>query len=213
MQKIKRNSKIIFSSILLMGAWFFLCPNIDAQEPDSSNTVVDELIVIDENIEIDTAKRERKHYPQVATISSAIVPGLGQVYNRKYYKVPIIWGGGLALYAYYDWNNTYYHRFKLAGEQLSNGAPVTDPELSELETETITSYKNYYRRHRDRAVIFMGLLYVANIVDALVDAHMLDYDISKDLSLHWEPALLPTAPSYYSPTDNYALGAKIQLKF
>lgn len=212
MHSIKQHTRLYLSGILL-GAWFFLCPNIFAQEQPTKAEKNEEIIVLEEDIAIDTAKRERKHSPQVATISSAIVPGLGQVYNQKYWKVPLIWGGGLALYAYYDWNNGYYHRFKLANEQISEDIPVTDPDLSEMEPETIINYKDYYRRHRDRAVIFMGVLYVANIVDALVDAHMLDYDISKDLSLHWEPTVMPTIPTHYNAPDNYALGAKVQLRF
>ena len=196
---------------ILLGAWLFLCPLVSGQT-NRTSVSQDTLIALDENIAIDTAKRQRKHSPQIATLSSALVPGLGQIYNQKYWKVPIIWGGGLALYTYYDYNNAYYHRFKLANEQIKEGDPVTDPELEDLPQNSINNYKDYYRRNRDRAMIFMGLLYVANIVDAMVDAHLLDYDISKDLSLHWEPSLIQSSPQAFS-SESYALGARVQLRF
>jgi hypothetical protein len=210
--QILLTKKTFFSSIL-MGAWLVLGLTVQAQTDTMPREPLryEESVIIDD-IEVDTAKRDRKHNPKIATISSAIIPGAGQVYNQKYWKVPIIWGGGLALYSYWDYNNTYYHRFKLANEQYDPNDPgaITDPELGDLDKSVLNQYKNYYRRHRDRAVIFMGLLYVANIIDAMVDAHMLDYDISKDLSLHWHPTVSPPAPYTYSQAN---MGVYVQLRF
>ncbi|HBH49905.1 MAG TPA: hypothetical protein DDX98_14765 [Bacteroidales bacterium] len=210
-------SKKYFISSILVGAWFVLGATVYGQADTLQVFAIDEdgepeTIIIDDDIAIDTARRTRNHSPRLATISSAIVPGLGQVYNQKYWKVPLIWGGGLALYTYYNYNNNYYHRFKLANEQYSDGGQdaITDPEIRDLEQSTITQYKDYYRRHRDRAIIFMGLLYVANIIDAMVDAHMLDYDISQDLSLHWHPTITPPVPNTYA-AGSY--GVYIQLRF
>ena len=204
MQFIKKN---ILSSIL-MGALFVLCPLVIGQTDTKQKTKNQD----NDAVANDTIKREYKHSPQLATLSSAIIPGLGQAYNRKYWKVPLIWGAGLALYTYYDFNNSLYHRFKLADEQYDSKNPsaVTDPDLQEMTSESISQNKDFYRRHRDRAVIFMGLLYVANIVDAMVDAHLLSYDISQDLSLHWQPTIIPPNPNNYSTA---IVGVNVQLKF
>ncbi len=197
---------------ILTGAFFVFCPFLYSQEtvPANKNNGQNEVVVIDDNIAIDTAQREHKHSPKIATISSAIVPGLGQIYNQKYWKVPIIWGAGLGMYFYVDYSNTLYHRCKLAYEQLNRDETVSDPDLSDWSLSKLQTRKNTYRKNRDRAIIFTGLIYVANILDAMVDAHMLDYDISQDLTLHWEPSLMPIDNYSFA---NSAVGVNIQIRF
>lgn len=204
--------KVIILSSILMGALFVLCNEaIGQDEPkQKTNKQENDVIKIDGNITIETTRREHKHSPKIATLSSALLPGLGQAYNQKYWKVPLIWGGGIALYTYFDFNNSYYHRFKLANEQIKNGIPVTDPDLEKLSSDAISQNKDYYRQQRDRAVIFMGLLYVANIVDAMVDAHLLSYDISEDLSLHWQPTIISPHNNNYSAST---VGINVWLRF
>ena len=199
----------IITSILL-GAFFFIPRTVSAQQERTAGGSNDSIIIIDDNIAIDTAKRVRQHNPRIATLSSAVFPGLGQAYNTKYWKVPIIWGGGLGLYYYFDFTNTRYHRYKLAYEQTQEGLTITDPDLVEFDERTLSLRKDEWRRNRDYAIIFMGLLYVANIVDAMVDAYMLDYDISKNLTLHWEPTVIPPAPNNFSAS---AVGVNVQLRF
>ncbi|QQS52052.1 MAG: hypothetical protein IPM71_04790 [Bacteroidota bacterium] len=203
--------KTYFILSILMGAFFVFCSEAKAQ---SDTLQKNETLLTQETTtaEDDTAKKPRKHSPKIATFSSMLVPGLGQAYNQKYWKIPIIWGGGLALYSYYDYNNAYYHRFKLADEQVAEGLPVTDPDIQKLEDnpDAIEQYKNSFRRHRDRALIFAGLLYTANVVDALVDAHLLSYDISKDLSMQWQPAYIPLDPETYTQG---VWGVNFQIRF
>jgi hypothetical protein len=204
------NTKDILSSILL-GALFVLCIDVHGQADSTKHSKKSETpIIIDNNIAVDTAKRERHHYPRIATLSSALVPGLGQIYNQKYWKVPIIWGGGLALFAYFDYSNEYYHRFKLAYEQKSNELPVTDPDFEDMEQTVLNINKNSFRAHRDKALLYIGLLYAANIIDAMVDANMFDYDISDDLTLHWEPTLSPPDARINSATT---YGINVQFRF
>ncbi len=203
--------KTYFIVSILAGAFFVFCTEAKAQSDISTkkeNTPTQKTAPAQD----DTVKKPRKHSPKVATISSMLIPGLGQAYNQKYWKIPIIWGGGLALYSYYDYNNSYYHRFKLADEQVSEGLPITDPDIVKLQDnpDAIEQYKNSFRRHRDRALIFAGLLYTANVVDALVDAHLLSYDISKDLSMQWQPAYIPLHPATYSQG---AWGVNLQFRF
>ena len=188
-----------------MGALFVFCPVVlgQAEMQDS------DMIAIDNNIADDTIKQEYKHSPQIATLASAIIPGLGQAYNRKYWKIPIVWGTGIALYAYYDVSNSYYHRYKLAYEQYEKGL-VTDPELEGVTKDRLEWGKEKYFRRKNYALLYMGLLYVANIVDAMVDAHLFNYDISQNLSLQWQPTITPPNPNNYSSA---ILGINVQLKF
>lgn len=137
-------------------------------------SVVDAVVVYNKN----------QHSPTTATILSTILPGAGQVYNRKAWKVPVIYGGISTMIFIVDWNNRGYTKMKRA---LSN----PDDELNKLRTkEEIKLYRDIYRKNRDLA--FMGLIgvYVLNIIDANVDAHFYDWNVSDDLSLRVEPTII-----------------------
>ncbi len=128
----------------------------------------------------------RQHSPRLATILSAALPGAGQFYNRKYWKIPVIYalGGGL-IYSLHH-NNKNYHQFRRAYTQFYNsGEPVSGFEM--YSKEQLKIIKDQYRRNRDLSIIGITLLYVLNIVDASVDAHLFDYDIGDDLSLKIQP--------------------------
>ena len=131
------------------------------------------------------------HSPRLAVIYSMVLPGLGQAYNRKYWKIPLIYGGGAVIYYFFETNNDYYQRFKNAYNDKVDGLPISDEELIGMTKETLALNRDYYRRNRDYNIIFLGLLYTANIIDAMVDAHLLYYDISDDLSLKVTPQVMP----------------------
>jgi hypothetical protein len=201
---------------ILVGALFFMCSTISAQDFSNDSSQKEQTqtrLTLNKNFTPDTAPKIYVHSPKIAILSSALLPGLGQIYNKKYWKVPIIWGGGIALYTYFDFNNTRYLRFKSANDEINSGTDVTDisdPDLAKYTEATILEYKNSYRRYRDRAIIFMGVLYVANIIDAMVDAHLLNYDISEDLSLEWQPILEPQIKNTYATTT---YGLQVKLRF
>jgi hypothetical protein len=130
-----------------------------------------------------------KHSPKKATILSVFIPGAGQVYNRKYWKVPIIYAAaGASLYAAL-WNNKYYQNFKREYKiRLDNGISE-DEYYKQFQTPTLESYRNYYHQNRDLSYILLGACYILQIVDAAVDAHFYDFTISEDLSIHVQPQL------------------------
>jgi len=128
---------------------------------------------------------KNSHSPATATILSTIVPGLGQVYNKKYWKVPIVYGGLSTLYFLVDWNNRGYIRFKRAIRQHPNdefGGVGTKEELG--------IYKDIYHKNRDISFVSMVGFYVLNIIDANVDANLYDWNVNDDLSLHIEPSII-----------------------
>ena len=123
---------------------------------------------------------------------SAILPGAGQVYNRKYWKVPIVVAGFATLYYVAEFNNDYYQDFKQAYFYRTDGDQNTTDNYPSLTSDDLRVRKDYYRRNRDLCYILMGGLYVLNIVDAYVDAQLKDFDVSDKLSLKVQPGLYLT---------------------
>ena len=138
-------------------------------------SVLDALLVYNKN----------DHSPATATILSTVLPGAGQVYNKKYWKVPAVYALLGTLYFLVDWNNRGYIRFKRAIRLYPDNEFGTARSLTELKL-----YRNIYRKNRD--VSFAGLIgvYVLNIIDANVDGNLYNWNVSDDLSFHVEPTII-----------------------
>lgn len=157
--------------------------------------------------EIPKKEAPNAHSPRKATIYSAVLPGLGQVYNKKYWKVPVIYLGFGTIAYFINWNNDNYQLFRRGYFDLIDDDPETQGYL-EIEAVRRNNYdlnnpthfnnlrtalmrqKDYFRRNRDLLFIGMVGFYGLNIIDASVDAHFFDFDISDDLTLKWEPSLM-----------------------
>ena len=157
--------------------------------------------------EIPEKEAPNAHSPRKATIYSAVLPGLGQVYNKKYWKVPVIYLGFGTIAYFINWNNDNYQLFRRGYFDLIDDDPETQGYL-EIEAVRRNNYdlnnpthfnnlrtalmrqKDYFRRNRDLLFIGMVGFYGLNIIDASVDAHFFDFDISDDLTLKWEPSLM-----------------------
>lgn len=143
-----------------------------------------------------------------ATTLACICPGAGQIYNKSYWKVPFVVGGFATLAYCIDWNNRGFQRFKKAynlladyeqhPEKYPNGP--TDEFRGRYGSNFLKNLRNNYRRNRDLCIILTGGMYLLQIVDAHVDAHLRDYDISDDLSVNLEPMVnytyVPTAGNH-----------------
>ena len=131
-----------------------------------------------------------RHKPGRAALYSAILPGAGQVYNRKYWKVPIV-AAGLGVSAYFIANNTReYDRYKDAYIALVDNDPATVDEFNgQFSAAAVRDVADTYRRWMDLSYVGLTLVYVLNIVDATVDAHFVRFDVGDDLSLHLRPGL------------------------
>ena len=143
--------------------------------------------------------------PRRAVRLAAIAPGLGQIYNRKYWKVPIIYGAFVGLAYGLTWNNTYYRSYRQAysdflhymgGDESANSwvnmlpmgmdpATVNQPWFRSV----LSRRKDIYRRNRDLCIIGIVGVYVLSIVDAFVDAQLFGFDISPDLTLNIKPQM------------------------
>ena len=163
----------------------------------TNDTIIEvpELVVTaDEYIEEEEEEivnRYQDHSPQKATLLSATLPGMGQIYNGKYWKVPIIYAGFGAVAYFILFNNELYQDYRLAYVARIDGNPNTSPseEFSRHATEVLQRGMNYYRRNLEISYIAGVALYVLNILDATVDAHLLDFDVGEDLSLHIQPSV------------------------
>lgn len=147
----------------------------------------------------DTLKR--KHSPRKAAIMSAIMPGLGQIYNKKYWKVPIVYAAVGIPAGLFIYNKNWYDRTRYALAVVVNKS-YNNPDslarvhsrlrpLVDLKAEgSLLNYRNEFRKNMDYSILFGLLFWGLNIVDATVDAHLKDFDISEDLSLRIKPAIL-----------------------
>jgi len=154
---------------------------------------------------------EKQHSPTKATIMSLCLPGLGQIYNKKYWKVPVIYAG-IGIFTYLIvFNTDYYLTYKSAYIESFNGDSTGNYSdiVKKYPIESILSAREYYRRNLEITIIFTAIWYILNIVDAAVDAHLFTFDIKNDLSLRIEPALIPPAAQY----RNYSSGVRLCLKF
>ena len=129
-----------------------------------------------------------KFEPRKATIRSAIIPGWGQLYNKKYWKAPLVWGALGVTAGVYFYNVKYYRLLKNAYIYRNNGQDLlVDPEFRNLSTESIRSYRNSFRQNVDYSVLFFILFWGLNVVDATVDAHLKAFDVDDNLSLQIKP--------------------------
>jgi hypothetical protein len=140
-----------------------------------------------------------------AVIYSAIFPGLGQIYNRKYWKLPIVYGGFLGCIYAISWNNTQYTGYKSAYRDFTDSNPDTNSwrdykyygysdnpdewtaQQREGFTNALKNKKDYFRRYRDLSYIITVGLYAICMIDAYVDAQLFEFDISEDLSFRVNP--------------------------
>lgn len=154
---------------------------------------------------------------------AAVVPGLGQIYNRQYWKVPIIYAGALGLAYGITWNDKLYVDYRKGYVDLMDSDPntnyfqyllpegvVLDSSNSSYYTKVIKTKLDNYRRNRDLCIIATAVFYLLTIVDAYVDAQMFDYDISSDLSLEVLPTVIPASSSY---EQDSSVGLSCKLKF
>src|SRR5512133_605948 len=142
------------------------------------------------------------HSPQKATILSSALPGLGQIYNHRVWKVPILYAGFGTIIYFIDFNNKQYNRFKMAYLYRTDNDPTTidkefsRPEYANVTDQTIKGAMDTYRRWRDMNLIGIAGLYILQVVDANVDAYFYHFDITKDLTLKISPNFKPNPVNY-----------------
>lgn len=173
------------------------------QVPDSTVTAV---ILEADSLASAVAKEKEpfKPNPTKAVLYSAICPGLGQIYNHKYWKLPLVYGSFMGCIYAVTWNNKnlkdYSQAYKdiLSDDPIANnswenflpyGAKPEDYIHDESFINQLKHHKDYYRRYRDLSIIITGLVYCICMIDAYVDAQLFDFDISPNLSMRVVPTV------------------------
>ena len=143
-----------------------------------------------------------------ATVMSAVIPGLGQAYNRKWWKVPIVYAG-LGGFGYLFYTNQQNFAFYGKNLKYENDGDANTINETKYNSDQLLTLKNEYRKYRDLGVIGITIIYVLNIVDANVDAHLKTFDVSDDLSLQIRPY-----SNFYSFNNSFGLqtGLSLNLK-
>lgn len=181
---------------------------IDKKSDKKAVAVKDTLIFNKEEFKPDSKK---------AVIYSAIFPGLGQIYNRKYWKLPIIYGGIIGLSYAITWNGSKYNDYSSAYKDIMTGGDAWRdifPNRNILESQReeyksrIKRQRDYFRQNRDLAIIVAVGVYALCMIDAYVDAQLYDFDISPDLSMKVEPVFM--GPTQFSKAS---VGLRCSINF
>lgn len=154
---------------------------------------------------------DRNPDPGKAAVLSALLPGLGQAYNGDWWHIPI-WYGGFAVCAYcWHTNDIQYRRFSYDYQMITD---VENGYIGRITADEAKYYRDLYRRYRDYSIIATVLVYALNIIDANVFSYMSDFNVSDDLALNIEPALItPFNPSKSFISAPNAFGVNLSLTF
>lgn len=152
--------------------------------PKAERIYTDSIVAGDKSVE------QGDHSPSKAAMLSSTFPGMGQVYNKKYWKVPIVYAAmGAAVYAII-WNQDQYKIYEQAFYSQIDNDQSNDQFAGVYDQRQLIELQNFYRQQRDLSIILGAVAYGLNVLDAYVDAHLFYYDVSDDLSLRWEPTIM-----------------------
>lgn len=142
--------------------------------------------------------------PTRAGLYSAVLPGLGQFYNKKYWKIPIVWGAVGAGVGIAVWNDNQYKKYREYYVAKLNGTPNEFVDSHPwLDKKALGNAQDRAKRQRDYAIAITGLIYILNIVDAVVDAHL--YESRHDPDLVFKPSVIQDQYGYSAPKTGFSL--------
>lgn len=184
------------------------------------NAIITADTIIKQQKPAKTAKAKKPHSPTKATIMSACLPGLGQIYNGKWWKVPIVYAGlgglGYLVYSNYSEYSSYLHAYEFKTGDLPEGVTLNEHETElagKYSDSQLQTYKESYRRDFEFYTILTVAWYGLNILDACVDGHLYSYDISDDLSLSVDPYIRQQMESPIKIPQYAQVGLSFQLNF
>jgi hypothetical protein len=200
----------------------------------AKDTVIPKVEAVEPSIVVNTPPEEVKPAkdratwmpsPKKAMWLALVIPGGGQIYNRKYWKLPIVYGGIIGCLYAMNWNNNMYKDYSQAYLDLTDKDPATqsynmflhlgtqiDDKNKDRFKDIFKKRKDKFRRWRDLSFFVLLGVYALSVIDAYVDAELSNFDISKDLSLKVEPTILNNRSSS-NPLDSSSLGLQCSLNF
>lgn len=216
---------LLFGFVLLIGILDLKAQvNVSdtVNQPETAKFIMSPMTTVDkpdETTEVKVPKAKKPHNPKKATIMSACLPGLGQIYNRKWWKVPIIYAG-IGAIGYKSLSNhreyiSCLNAYKYKSDPEGYSGPLTQHEKDLAERygkEQLQAYKESYRHDFELYTIILAAWYGLNIIDACVDGHLYNYDISDDLSFSIDP-MLSTERGFYPNAPLAQAGLSFKLTF
>ena len=198
-------NRIILFLLFLVLSSCYLSAQVDTTQKNTGNNYFIAKDSLKGMVAKDVSVR-KKHIPRIATQRSALIPGWGQAYNREYWKIPLAWiAVGIPAYTFF-YNNNYYKKTKFAynarynqtygdtstsakAQAVAAAVAQISPELKNLDLYSLETYRNSFRKDRDYSILWFAIMWGVNVVDATVFAHLKDFDVSSDLSMHVRPSL------------------------
>ena len=195
----------------------------DIIEVPLDTTIADDLLR-----GITTKKRNKSHFqpdPIRSMWLALVIPGGGQIYNRKFWKLPIFYGGYLGCAYALTWNNQMLRDYSQAYLDIMDDDPSTKSyekmlpigyDITGREERFQTIFKNkkdHFRKYRDMSIFAFAGVYGISVIDAYVDAELSTFDISRDLSIHFEPAIISTRTPSFGQKGNNAYGLSCCINF
>ena len=173
---------IMFRRIILLLFISFII-NLKSQDIDS---------VQKESKKLEIKKSNTFNNPKKAGLLSLVIPGAGQIYNKRYVKAPIIWAALGSFGYFYIQNNSEYQKARTSFVSLIDTISSNNiPYNGSTNLAEVTAFKNNYRSNRDLFLILGVVFYGLQIVDAVVDAHLMGFNVNDNLSLHIQPVVIP----------------------
>lgn len=159
----------------------------------------------------DSARLAIEAMPGNAARRSAIVPGLGQIYNKRWWKVPLVYGGFVGIGLVYEFNQRQYKIFLTEAQYRQEDPSKANRAWKAYTNEGIIGVKDDYRRTRDLSILAGVAFYAVQIIDAYIDAKFFRFDVSDDLSLKIDPFIQPTQIYNASSPATTTVGFKVRL--
>lgn len=179
-------------SIYILISLFFFSGKTTAQISKSSNAA-EQINIADTS----NKKKVKKFDPRIATKRSAMIPGWGQIYNKKYWKLPLVYGGLGITAGVFQYNVKNYKLLRLAYmykiDTISANDALIDPRFKNLSANALRSYRTAFRQNVDYTVLFFIAFWGLNVVDATVDGHLKQFDVNDNLSLQLKQGYSPMA--------------------
>lgn len=192
---------------------FFMAPTLKGRAQEKRDTLIESMpdTAIEKKMEAVPVQAKPVKLKQWIPDSkrslwmALVLPGGGQIYNKKYWKLPLVYGGFMGCAYALTWNNMMYKDYSKAYLDMMDSDPGTrsyidflpvryqtmsDAEIKSQFQDTFRNRKNYYRKYRDMSLFCFIGVYLLSVVDAYVDAELSNFDISKDLSVQLEPSIL-----------------------
>jgi hypothetical protein len=176
----------------------FFISSAQVMAQDSLHVVSDDSLISEAPDTVTLESYAARYNPRKALLYAAVVPGLGQIYNKKYWKLPLVYGGFIGIGYAINFYNTNYQKYRVQlfynldhgyeGDDEVNPNP-SDEEFEGITTGTLRNAVDKNRRERDFWVIMMGAMYLLQMVDAHVDAHLKEFDLNPNLRVSIQPSV------------------------